>query len=68
MQVFDKHNGTFLRKFGSIGTKDGQLQYPDGIVVDNGSVFVVDQSNHRVQVRFPHTLKTLNAIVYTQAS
>jgi hypothetical protein len=49
--VFDKHNGTFLRKFGSIGTRDGQLQYPDGIVVDGGAVFVVDQSNHRVQVR-----------------
>lgn len=49
--MFNKRNGTFVRKFGTMGTKDGQLQYPDGIAMDSSSVFVVDQSNHRVQVR-----------------
>jgi hypothetical protein len=50
VQVFDKNNGSFVRQFGSVGSKEGQLQYPDGIAVDGPSVIVVDQSNHRLQV------------------
>ena len=59
MQVFTG-DGTFLRKWGSQGTGDGQFRDPIGIAVDgSGRVYIADRTNHRVQVfssdgTFPH--------------
>ena len=40
----------FLSKWGSQGSGDGQLNFPDGIAVDEaGNVYVADRDNHRVQ-------------------
>jgi hypothetical protein len=57
--VMDMHNhriqkftsdGTFLTKWGSSGTRDGQFDNPEGIAVDgSGHVYVADGSNHRIQ-------------------
>ena len=45
---------TFLNKFGSQGSEDGQFNYPRDIAVDSaGDVYVVDECNHRVQVFTP---------------
>ena len=49
IQVFDK-NGTFLFKWGSKGTGDGQFTVPYSVdVVANGNVWVADRGNHRIQ-------------------
>ena len=45
---------TFLNKFGSQGSEDGQFKYPRDIAIDSASyVYVVDEVNHRVQVFTP---------------
>ena len=45
---------TFISKFGSYGTSDGQFSSPRGICIDpEGKVFVADHSNHRIQVFQP---------------
>ena len=50
VQVFNSA-GTRIKKWGSYGSGDGQLSYPNGIAVDgSGNVYVVDTENHRVQV------------------
>ena len=50
VQVFSSA-GTFLFKWGSQGSGDGQFQFPVGIAVDgSGRVYVVDVNNNRVQV------------------
>jgi DNA-binding beta-propeller fold protein YncE len=47
--------GTFLTKWGSEGSGDGQFQYPAGIAVDgSGNVLVADSGNHRIQ-KFSNT-------------
>jgi DNA-binding beta-propeller fold protein YncE len=44
-------DGTFIRRWGSSGTGDGQFQGPQGIAVRaDGSVFVADTGNDRIQV------------------
>jgi DNA-binding beta-propeller fold protein YncE len=49
MQVFDS-NGTFITKWGSPGTENGQFARPEGINVDpSGNVYVADTNNNRVQ-------------------
>jgi tripartite motif-containing protein 71 len=53
VQVFDR-NGTFLRKFGSFGSGDGQFNGPFGVAVEGSKVFVVDRFNNRVQVFVRH--------------
>ena len=41
----------FLGKFGSHGSGKGQFQIPLGVCVDdNGTVYVSDSANHRVQI------------------
>ena len=41
---------TFLNKWGSEGSGDGQFYFPRGIAVsDTGHVYVVDSGNHRIQ-------------------
>lgn len=45
---------TFLRKWGSRGTGDGQFRVPHGVAVDAaGNVYVVDGDNDRIQVFSP---------------
>ncbi|MHC4559607.1 MAG: Kelch repeat-containing protein, partial [Planctomycetota bacterium] len=47
---YDK-NGTFIKKWGSIGQGIGQFDYPHSILVDSKeTVFVCDRNNWRVQV------------------
>jgi hypothetical protein len=42
--------GTFLTKWGSAGSGDGQLNTPEGLAVDgDGNVYVADSGNHRIQ-------------------
>jgi streptogramin lyase len=42
--------GTFLAKFGSQGSGEGQFFDPEAIAVDqNGNVFVADSGNHRIE-------------------
>jgi len=42
--------GTFLNKFGSFGTGDGQFKFPQGLALDAaGNVWVSDSSNNRLE-------------------
>ena len=42
--------GTFLAKFGSQGSGEGQFVDPEAVAVDrNGNVFVADSGNHRIE-------------------
>ncbi|MGH9764444.1 MAG: 6-bladed beta-propeller, partial [Blastocatellia bacterium] len=44
-------NLAFLSKFGSIGSGDGQFQFPLGIALNSaGEIYVVDSGNSRVEV------------------
>lgn len=50
IQKFDQ-DGVFLKKWGGLGTGNGQLQYPKGIAIDqSGKIYVTDRDNHRVQI------------------
>jgi len=51
IQVFSS-DGTYLRSFGSKGDKQGEFNFPRGIVFDvkNENISVVDKGNHRVQL------------------
>ena len=50
IQVFDAQ-GNFLRKWGELGSGDGQFRFPSGIAIDSsGTVYVADNENHRIQV------------------
>ena len=43
-------NGTFITKWGSNGTADGQFSNPHGVAVDSsGNVYVADCDNNRIQ-------------------
>lgn len=49
IQKFDA-SGTFLGKWGTQGTGDGQFNFPTGIVTDaQGNVYVADSGNDRIQ-------------------
>lgn len=51
--VFDQ-NGKFKFQFGTPGSKPGQFQYANDIVVDKkGNIYVADSNNARVQVFDP---------------
>ena len=40
----------FVSKWGTLGTGDGQFNYPLGVsVASDGSVYVADAFNHRIQ-------------------
>ena len=44
------NNGTFVAKWGSKGSANGQFNWPHGIAIDSQDhVYVVDSSNHRIQ-------------------
>jgi tripartite motif-containing protein 71 len=50
VQVFTA-NGNFIKKWGSFGAGNGQLNFPSGIAVDaKNNVYVSDAGNHRIQV------------------
>ena len=50
VQVFNS-DGTFLFKWGSQGSEDGQFQFPVGITVDgSGRVYVAGAGNDQIQV------------------
>ena len=53
IQVFDS-SGTFITKFGTFGSGDGQFNDLSGVAVNptTGNVFVADSDNNRVQVFF----------------
>src|SRR5262249_8598108 len=54
IQKFDS-TGTFLLQWGSLGSGDGQFDFPIGIAVDgSGNVFVADTGNFRIQ-KFDNT-------------
>ena len=43
-------NGTVLKKFGSLGSGNGQFNTPFGVAVDNkGNILVADTANYRIQ-------------------
>jgi len=51
VKVFDREQGTFLYKFGSVGDGDGQFISPSCLAVDKaGHLMVCDEGNHRIQV------------------
>ena len=51
VQVFQS-DGTFVAKFGSMGSKPGQLEHPHYIAVSSTNrVIVSDSNNHRLQVK-----------------
>lgn len=48
LQKFTRQ-GVFLAQWGSLGSGDGQFNYPKGLSVDRyGAIFVADTDNHRV--------------------
>ncbi len=50
LYVHRASDGSLLRKVGGSGTELGQLERPNGIVVIDDLVFVVERDNQRVQV------------------
>ena len=62
---FSKKDYQLVRRTGTEGRGEGQLNYPSGLCIDyNTDVYVADHSNHRVSV-FSKDLKFLNCL-YTQ--
>ena len=49
IQVFTPE-GQFLRKFGSPGSDPGQLSSPTDIAIDDDTVYITDDGNHRVSI------------------
>jgi DNA-binding beta-propeller fold protein YncE len=42
--------GVFVSKWGTYGAGDGELDWPYGVAVaPDGSVYVADTNNHRIQ-------------------
>jgi tripartite motif-containing protein 71 len=69
--VSDLHNnriqkftsdGTFITKWGTEGSGNGQFRYPWGVALDSsGRVYLADDHNYRIQV-FLWKLNVLNPI------
>ncbi|XP_022780915.1 E3 ubiquitin-protein ligase TRIM71-like [Stylophora pistillata] len=51
VKVFSS-DGTYLRSFGYKGGKEGELNSPEGIAIDNddGTIFIADSDDHRIQL------------------
>ena len=54
-------DGKHLLKFGSEGSGDGELKYPNGLTIHDGKVYVSDCDNKRISVfqtdgKFHHTI------------
>lgn len=53
VKIFDE-KGKLVRKFGKAGRGEGEFAFPNGIAVSrDGSIFVADSNNSRVQVFSP---------------
>jgi hypothetical protein len=48
IQKFDD-NGTFIKRWGSVGSGEGEFRRPADVAVDSGIVYVVDAENDRIQ-------------------
>ncbi len=48
--VYDAADGSYIKRFGSGGSGEGQLERPNGIAVIDDLVLVVERDNQRVQV------------------
>lgn len=59
LHVYDAVNGALIRRFGGFGHLPGQFARPNGVLVHDDLVLVVERDNHRVQVL---TLPGLQAI------
>ena len=47
-------NGSFITKWGSYGSADGQFRFPTNVAVDSsGNVYVVENYHNRIQVFSP---------------
>jgi 3-phytase len=58
--LLDPLNGQLVLKTGSPGSEPGQFQRPNGILIIDDLIFVVERDNHRLQVlSLPH-LETLS--------
>ncbi len=50
IQVFQS-DGTYVGRFGSMGTKEGELQHPHYVAVTStNKVIVTDTNNHRLSI------------------
>ena len=59
---FRKKDCKLMKRTGTEGRGDGQLNYPNGLCIDsNGDMYVADGYNHRVSV-FSKELKFLNCL------
>ena len=59
---FSKKDYQLVRRTGTRGGREGELDYPGGLCIDsNGDVFVADCNNHRVSV-FSRDFKFLNCL------
>lgn len=54
--------GKFVRAFGRGGSEDGQISYPNGILVRGDRIYVADSGNGRIEV-FSNTGEFLGKIV-----
>ncbi len=52
ISVFDRRDGSLLRRFGSLGSGDGELRWPRGLcfIDDDRHIAVADYGYHRVSV------------------
>jgi 3-phytase len=50
IEIFDAADGTHLRDFGGPGSEPGQFQRPNGILVLDDLLVVVERDNQRVQI------------------
>jgi tripartite motif-containing protein 71 len=51
IDVFYTMNGSFIKRYGTEGSKDGQFKHPQGICVSpSGQIIVCDEGNHRIQI------------------
>jgi len=48
IQEFDS-NGTFIKRWGSVGNSLGEFRRPADLAIDSGIVYVVDSDNNRIQ-------------------
>ena len=63
---FNKKDYQLVRRTGTEGGREGELNYPRGLCIDsNGDVFVADCNNHRVSV-FSRDLKFQNCLTTQQ--
>ena len=48
IKIFSR-DGKFIKSFGCFGTRNGQLNNPTDIAIDDGKIYVCDKDNSRVQ-------------------